>query len=312
MREQELRAQQIRNQQVAMMSVQQQQQMRPPATQGPSQTPRPAPVGTPNGQPQGAVPVQANIAPSQQQLLNAVAAASAATNRPGSVPMATPNGPLNPAPNVRMAQTPAQQAQIASQIQILQAQQLAARQAQALAAAQQQQQPGRIISGGTPRSNSAALSASPFSQAPVDLPNGEHAQSSPAVQSSAVPNVSPQHQAQGTGRVPSIPLPQAQHLRVQSAPSPQGLPAASPAAQQQNQAVMQQILQHLEATGQQPTPDSIRAAHQEMRAVSIQLAGLSAADTSSELMHTLKHKRKLRLRLRLKPKSKPRPRLQHR
>lgn len=241
---QEARAQAARQQ--AMLNV---HQMRPP---GPNR------VG-PNGQP---LP---NIAPSQQQLLNAVAAANAARQNGGA-----PNG--TPLPNGRTpqsAQGQVQQVPNAQVMQMLQAQQMAARQAQAQAQ-QQSQAHGRVSSGGTPHSSN--LSNSPYSQPAGELPNGDGAHGSPAMQIPAGPQSSPaqqaaaaQQQAVAIGRVPSMPMSQSQHLRVPSGGPSQlgnnGQQMPSPAL---NNAAMQQIIATLAASGQQTTPETVRSLQIQM------------------------------------------------
>ena len=244
---QEARAQAARQQ--AMINA---QQMRPPGS---------VPIG-PNGQP---LP---SMAPSQQQLLNAVAAASAARQNVGAVngtPVA--NGRPPQSAQIQMAQPQNHQV-----MQMLQAQQLAARQAQAQAQ-QQSQAHSRIPSGSTPQSQPGNLSASPYSQNQGELPNGDGPHGSPAMQSFAGSQSSPsqqvaaiQQQAAAMGRVSSMPMAQGQRLRVPSGGSPQvgnGQQVNSGNAAI-NHAAMQQIIATLAANGQQATPDTVRALQIQM------------------------------------------------
>lgn len=243
---QEARAQAARQQ--AMLNA---QQTRPPGQNR---------VGS-NGQP------MSNMAPSQQQLLTAVAAANAARQNAG-VPNGTPipNGRTQMSAHAQAAQMP--NAQV---MQMLQAQQLAARQAQAQAQ-QQSQAHGRVPSSGTPHSQPGNLSASPYSQTPEELPNGDASHGSPAMQNPAGQHSSPsqqvaaqQQQAVQMGRVPSMPMTQTQHLRLPGGATPLinsgGQLMVNPAT---NNAGMQQIIATLAANGQQATPDTIRALQMQM------------------------------------------------
>jgi chromatin modification-related protein VID21 len=286
-----MNAQQLRAQAQAQAQVQAQAQAQG-GGQGQVQSQGVGVRGGTNGQP------MPNMAPSQQQLLSAVAAANAVNAR-----QAGPNGtPGASAARSLPGGTPgavAQPAQVQQQMQLLQAQQLAAQQAQAQVRAQQAQQGHRVPSIGTPQGN---LSASPYPQPPDSLPNGDGAHGSPALASAGVISSSPQQQASviqqaaAMGRVGSVPMGQAQHLRVSSAGSvgsgsPQmsaGIPMQvphmpaqpglqmpaqqqNPQAQQQamqgqvfNQLAVQQIVASLTANGQQPTPEVVRAVHMQM------------------------------------------------
>ena len=277
---QEARAQVVRQQQAAMMTAQQQQQQQQQLQQqqGGQQQPqqvqqsgqqqmRPQGQGGqtrlgPNGQP---LP---NMAPSQQQLLTAVAAANAARQGAG-----VPNGnaanagrPPSQGQNTAANQVP--NAQLQQQMQMVQAQQLAARQAQAQAQAQ-----NRVPGSGTPHSQAGTLSTSPYSHQSGELPNGEGAHGSPAMVQGGGPQSSPSQQAQALqtnamGRVPSVPMAQAQNLRLPSGGSPQlsntMLGQQQGQSQQMinpqiNNALMQQVIATLQASGQQATPETVRA-----------------------------------------------------
>jgi len=282
---QEARAQVVRQQQ-ALMSAQQpgnaqgqQQGGPPPGVQAPQM--RPPPSGQPQaqqqqGQQQPQQPHQggppriapngqpmANMAASQQQLLTAVAAANAvrqnASNGPSPVngQNGTPVNGVRPLPQQGQAPNP----QLQQQMQMLQAQQHAARQA-----AQAQQSQNRVASGGsgTPRSQSGNLSASPYSHPTGELPNGEGMSSSPALPNAAVgPHSSPSNPGvQQMGRAPSLPQ---GHLRIPSGNSTGSPQMANqlpqPAGQQPgaiNNAYMQQIIAQIQASGQAPTPETLR------------------------------------------------------
>lgn len=258
MRQQANLVQQQQQAQAQAQAAQQQQQVQQP---GQPQM-RPPPQGSmqgqpiPNGQPRMGPNGQPmpNMAPSQQQLLTAVAAANAARQ---GVPGPSANGTLGHAVRPLPGQTPQQppNPQMQQQMQMLQAQQIAARQA-----AQVQQNQNRAqASGETPRSNH---SASPYQHTGVELPNGEMGvmQGSPAMaHMNAGPHSSP---SSGTNMV--RPLPSA-HLRVASGGSPQmGAPVPPPQQAQGggqggiSQVMMQQIAAQLQAAGQQPTPEAIR------------------------------------------------------
>lgn len=264
-------------QQQAMMSAQQQAQMRPPNMPNVTNMPNAQPIRMgPNGQP------MPNMAPSQQQLLNAVAAATAA-NRQNA------NGTVQGNPNVRpMPAVQGQSPQVQQQM-LLQAQQMAAQQARVLQAqAQAQSQQGRAASmGGNLHSQPPQLGvSSPFAQSRTpDLPaegagpSGITTTPSPAMQATATgAQSSPQIAAMG--RAPSNNVPP--HLRVPNAAAsspqisspmavPQGIPngAGMPVqgAQTQgmqippammNNATVQQLLATLAASGQQMTPEQLR------------------------------------------------------
>jgi chromatin modification-related protein VID21 len=278
---QEARALALRQQQqAAMLNAQQAQQggqvMRPPGQLAqPGQPGQPGAPGAgqprmgPNGQP---IP---NMAPSQQQLLTAVAAANAARQQ-GQVPNAGGNVPR---PQNGGAGTPgvpqgAQNPQVQQQMQMLQAQQLAARQAQAQA--QQGQTGVRVPSGGTPHAQPRNLSGSPYSHAQGELPvgQGQGDHGSPVVNTNMqVGQQSSPNQQGGVGRVASGPMNQGQipqHLRVPSGGngSPQmnnAMPQGGQMQQPQiNQALMQSMINTLQANGQQATPETIRALHLTM------------------------------------------------
>ncbi|KAK6907275.1 hypothetical protein I203_101265 [Kwoniella mangroviensis CBS 8507] len=217
----------------------QQPQMRPPPN---------APVRMgPNGQP------MPNMAPSQQQLLNAVVAANAVNRQNVNAVPGQGNVRPNPQQQQQQQQQQVQQGptiQVQQQMQLLQAQQIAATQAQLRAAqqAQLQAQAQAQVQG--------RMSQSPYNQHGTPLPNGDP---SMANSSPAMTQASPQQ------RVPSgQPVPQ--HLRVASAGS-QGSPQMSSPipvqhgvqAPQINNAAMQQIIAQLAANGQQANPEQIRA-----------------------------------------------------
>lgn len=262
-------------QQQAMMSAQQQAQMRPPNMPNVPNMPNAQPIRMgPNGQP------MPNMAPSQQQLLNAVAAATAA-NRQNA------NGAVQGNPNVRpMPVVQGQSPQVQQQM-LLQAQQMAAQQARVLQAqAQAQAQQGRAPSmGGNLQPPQLGVS-SPFAQSRTpDLPaegagpSGINPTPSPAMQAAAIgAQSSPQIAAMG--RAPSTNVPP--HLRVPNAGTsspqisspmalPQGIPNGAgmpvqgaqtqgiqiPAAMMNN-ATVQQLLATLAVSGQQMTPEQLR------------------------------------------------------
>lgn len=218
----------------------------------------------PNGQ-----PLPQNIAPSQQQILNAVAAATAA-NRQGQ---STPGGSVRPLPQPNQGQggpMPQGQQRVMQQME---AQMLAAQMVQARAQ-QAQNQRAASAGGGTPVSQPGSnLSATPYQGMP-DLgelmPNGNgngegshmHAQSSPAMMNANMNNgmhSSPQ------GRPGQMPMVQAPHLRASSAGSPQmgnSVPnqqMGSALPSQMNQALMTQIAAQLQASGNPATPEAIKA-----------------------------------------------------
>lgn len=210
-----------------------------------------------------------NMAASQQQLLTAVAAVTNAARQNAGVT----NGMLNVHGRIsQSAQGQAGQIPNAQVMQMLQAQQFAARQAQAQAQ-QQSQAHGRITSNGTPHSQPGNLSASPSSQPPGELPNGELAHGSPIMQNPAGAHSSPsqqaaamqQQQAVAMGVVPSMPMVQGSQIRLQNGAGPQmnnaGQSMGNPAM---HNAAMQQIMATLAASGQQATPETIRALQQQM------------------------------------------------
>ena len=165
----------------------------------------------------GANGVPVAMAASQQQLAHAVAAANAA--RPN---VSVQNGgPIVNGRGLYGNQGPPSSQQV---MQMLQAQGLTARQAQTQA--QLVQAHTRLSSNGTPQSQNGNLSASPYSQPPNDLPNGDIMHASPAMPAAMGPHSSPQQalaaqQAAAMGRAPSVPMVQPPHLRVSSNGSPQ-------------------------------------------------------------------------------------------
>lgn len=277
-------------QQQAMMSAQQQAQMRPPNMPNVPNMPNAQPIRMgPNGQP------MPTMAPSQQQLLNAVAAATAA-NRQNA------NGAVQGNPNVRpMPVVQGQSPQVQQQM-LLQAQQMAAQQARVLQAqAQAQAQQGRAPSmGGNLQPPQLGVS-SPFAQSRTpDLPaegagpSGINPTPSPAMQAAAI-GAQSSPQIATMGRAPSNNVPP--HLRVPNAGTsspqisspmalPQGIPNGAgmpvqgaqtqgiqiPAAMMNN-ATVQQLLATLAASGQQMTPEQLRglmlrSAHMQAQAQS--------------------------------------------
>ena len=301
---QEARAIAVRQQAALMNAPQQQQtgqvapgQQGQPQQQQAPQLPGPPPVAQagqmrppsgpirvgPNGQPLPA------MAPSQQQLLSAVAAATAARQQSGE------NGANPMANGVRPPMLPSQlqhsNPQVQQQMQMLQAQQMAARHAQAQAQQQAQAQAAnavngnRVPSGGTPLSQSGNLAASPYAQQQVEIPNGvlnggDGQHGSPGMNHAGQPQSSPSQQAQQAAAMHAAAIsraaamqanPQGAHLRLRSG-SPQmgnqmqGQPMTSPSM---SNAVLQQVVATLQASGQQATPETIRAlSMQFMRNVS--------------------------------------------
>ena len=252
----------------------QQAQMRPPGQAG--QAAQGPPRIAPNGQ---AMP---NMAPSQQQLLTAVAAANAARQSAGPNANGTPVNGNRQLPNVAAAAAAAaaqaNNPQMQQQIQMLQAQQAAAR--QAAQAQQSQNRAASVGSSGTPHSQAAQLSASPYNHSVGELPNGsvDGMNGSPAMMHAAVgPHSSPSQGQIGTpgsamGRVPSIPQ---AHLRVASAGSAgspqmgaaqvqQQAPGVTPSPQL-SQAAVQQIINQIQANGQVATPEAVKAFHDQLR-----------------------------------------------
>jgi chromatin modification-related protein VID21 len=230
---------------------QQQQPIRPgPPGQGMPQGQGQPRLG-PNGQP---LPP---IAASQQQILNAVAAATAANRQAQGQGQNTPGGSVRPLPQQGQG-GPMQQGQQrvpVQQMQQVEAQMLAAQMVQARA--QQAQNQRAASAGGTPQSQPGNLAATPY-QGMSDLSelNGEgiaqHLQSSPAIINAQLGmHSSPQ------GRPGQMPMVQAPHLRAQSAGSPQmGNGVSGP---QMNAAIVTQIAAQIQASGGQPTPEAIRA-----------------------------------------------------
>lgn len=224
---------------------------------GPQQQPiRPGPPGPgmaqgqqprlgPNGQP---LPP---IAASQQQILNAVAAATAANRQVQGQGQNTPGGSVRPLPQQNQGgPMQGQQRVPVQQMQQVEAQMIAAQMVQARA--QQAQNQRAASAGGTPQSQPSNLAATPY-QGMTDLNelNGEgvpqHLQSSPAIINAQLGmHSSPQ------GRPGQMPMVQAPHLRGPSGGSPQmgGMP---------NQAAMTQIVAQITANGGQPTAEAVKA-----------------------------------------------------
>jgi chromatin modification-related protein VID21 len=268
---QDAQRQRMAQAQMGNMGPQQQQQ---PIRPGPPGPPGPPGVGPaqqgqrmgPNGQ-----PLPQNIAPSQQQILNAVAAATAANRQGGS---ATPGGSVRPLPQQgQPPMQPGQRVPMQQQMQQMEAQMLAAQAVQARAARETQGQRVASGGGGTPQSQPGNLAATPY-QGMQDLgelmPNGNGngngegghmlAQSSPAMMGGQLNlHSSPQ------GRPGQMPLVQAPHLRAQTAGgSPQmgtipQVQAPPNPNQNLNQAIMAQIVAQITANGGQPTPENVRA-----------------------------------------------------
>ena len=219
----------------------------PGMPQGQGQQPR---LG-PNGQP---LPP---IAASQQQILNAVAAATAANRQVQGQGQNTPGGSVRPLPQQNQGgPMQGQQRVPVQQMQQVEAQMIAAQMVQARA--QQAQNQRAASAGGTPQSQPGNLAATPY-QGMSDLNelNGEgvpqHLQSSPAIINAQLGmHPSPQ------GRPGQMPMAQAPHLRGPSGGSPQmgNMPNQGP---QLNQAAMAQIVAQIQASGGQPTPEAVRA-----------------------------------------------------
>lgn len=183
-------------------------------------------------------------------------AAAAAAARNGAVP----NG------QQRFTPAQVQNATQLQQMQMLQAQQIAARQAQAQAQAQQAaaQNAGN---GGTPRSQPATVASSPFNPAQGELPGGGENQASPRIGLHSSPQ---QQAAVSMHRPPSVPLGQGQRGPGSASPQlNQAFPIA-PAGVANNPNLLnnllrlnpqqQQMLQNsLAASGQQVTPEALRA-----------------------------------------------------
>jgi len=235
----------------------QQQQPIRPGPPGPPGAGMPQAQGQPrlgpNGQP---LPP---IAASQQQILNAVAAATAANRQQGQNGQNTPGGSVRPLPQQNQNQGgPMQQNQQrvpVQQMQQVEAQMIAAQMVQARA--QQAQNQRAASGGGTPQSQPGNLAATPYQGLPdLNELNGDgipqHLQSSPAIINAQLGmHSSPQ------GRPGQMPMVQAPHLRAQSAGSPQ-MGNMGP-GQQMNQAIMANIVAQIQASGGQPTTEAVRA-----------------------------------------------------
>lgn len=263
----------------------QQQPIRPgpPGPGGPQQMQAQGP-GQPRMGPNGQ-PLPQNIAPSQQQILNAVAAATAVNRQSGT---ATPGGSVRPLPSQGQGQgppmQPGQQRVPMQQMQQMEAQMLAASAVQARAARETQNQRVASGGGGTPQSQPGNLAATPYQGMPdlgelMPMANGNgngeggqhmHAHSSPAMMAGNL-NLNPNMHSSPQGRPGQMPMVQAPHLRAQTAGgSPQmGTPMLQPPnqgqgqgqtqSQQINQAIMAQIVAQITANGGQPTPENVRA-----------------------------------------------------